>query len=60
MMSRVKCPNCGSTAQVEYLGESASSGCYDTFERDYVCGCGCEFVVEFSVKNIFINNIKTN
>jgi hypothetical protein len=51
-MSRVKCPNCGSTAQVQYMGESASSGCYDTFERDYVCGCGCEFVVEFSAINV--------
>lgn len=40
----IKCPNCGSTAQVGWVW--SDDNIYDT-ERssDYVCGCGCEFSV---------------
>ena len=34
-MSRIKCPNCGSTAQVRHLCGGA-----------YLCGCGQMFYVE--------------
>lgn len=36
----IKCPNCGSTAQVKEIG------CYDDnkkFVEKFLCGCGCQF-----------------
>lgn len=47
-MSRIKCPNCGSTAQVELVWEDRSS--YDTKKvKEYVCGCGCHFEAVFTL-----------
>lgn len=47
-MSRIKCPNCGSTAQVELVWEDRSS--YDTKKvKEYVCGCGCNFEAIFTL-----------
>ena len=41
-MNQIKCPNCGSTAQVKLVREDCSS--YDTKKtKEYVCGCGCRF-----------------
>ena len=41
----VRCPNCGSTAQVrENTPFTTPDGEYITAE--YVCGCGCYFDVE--------------
>ena len=41
---RIKCPNCGSTAQVTLMWEESDN--YGTeFEKEYTCGCGCDFVV---------------
>jgi rRNA maturation protein Nop10 len=44
----VKCPNCGSTAQVTLIHESSSRE--DDYgmirikeEKTCICGCGCEF-----------------
>ena len=51
----IKCPNCGSTAQVEMVWESCSDGRYSRLERDYVCGCGCEFTVFFEAESFAIN-----
>ena len=50
---RIKCPNCGSTAQPElvYLDHKSNS----TRKTDvYECGCGCEFEViyEYTSFNI--------
>lgn len=56
-MSRIKCPNCGSTAQVELVWADRSS--YSTTHtKEYECGCGCHFEVIFEVKttNILENN----
>lgn len=42
----IKCPNCGSTTQVELMwtdGESRSTTTY----REYKCGCGAEFECVF-------------
>ena len=43
---RVKCPMCGSTAQVEFMWEETDK--YSTTHtREYECGCGCAFEVDF-------------
>lgn len=50
---RVKCPNCGSTAQVELTWEDRS--CYSTTHvREYLCGCGCHFEVIYEAKEVNI------
>ena len=49
----VKCPNCGSTAQVKYKAERLDI--YDnTIHEMYSCGCGCEFHRVVEVKKIII------
>ena len=41
----IKCPNCGSTAQVrENVPFTTPDGEY--INADYVCGCGCYFFDE--------------
>ena len=56
-MDRIKCPNCGSTAQVELVWEDRSS--YDTKKvKEYICGCGCHFEVIFEAKEV--NILKEN
>lgn len=51
-MARIKCPNCGSTAQIErlYLDTSAETERTD----DYACGCGCVFTVVYEVVSVDI------
>jgi predicted RNA-binding Zn-ribbon protein involved in translation (DUF1610 family) len=49
----IKCPNCGSTAQVELLWRDNYSRT-DYHEYDYKCGCGCEFEVRFEVVSVKI------
>ena len=52
-MSRIKCPNCGSTAQVELVWEDRSS--YDTKKtKEFICGCGCHFEVIFEAVEVNI------
>ena len=46
---RIKCPNCGSTAQIELVWEDRDS--YSTTKtKEYICGCGCRFEVIFEAK----------
>lgn len=51
----IKCPSCGSTAQVELVWSGHSDGRYSRIERDYACGCGCEFTVFFEATEFIIN-----
>lgn len=54
-MSRIKCPNCGSSAQLECVYLDTDS--YDTEKTDdFVCGCGCVFSVTFKVVSVDIQN----
>lgn len=41
----IKCPNCGSTAQVKILKEYWSTIAQSTCKH-YICGCGCTFQTE--------------
>jgi sarcosine oxidase delta subunit len=48
---RIKCPNCGSSAQIELTYMDHRS--YDTQKTDeYICGCGCHFEVTFEVAEV--------
>lgn len=49
----IKCPNCGSTAQVELMWCDHYSRT-DYHEYEYKCDCGCEFEVRFEVASIRI------
>ncbi len=56
-MSRIKCPNCGSTAQPELVWEDRDS--YGTKKiKEYICGCGCNFEVIFEATKV--NILKEN
>ena len=56
-MSRIKCPNCGSTSQPELVWEDRDS--YGTKKiKEYICGCGCKFEVIFEAKEV--NILKEN
>lgn len=47
----IKCPNCGSAAQVSLAWENTNK--YGVkFEREYVCGCGCLFNVLYKAVEI--------
>ena len=53
MKMRIKCPNCGSTAQPELVWEDRDS--YSTKKtKEYICGCGCHFEVIFEAKEVNI------
>lgn len=41
----IKCPNCGSTAQI--VCEWHDKNFYHDFKAEYSCGCGCTFEVIF-------------
>lgn len=45
----IKCPNCGSTAQVKPIGELWGS---ETVIRKFSCGCGCEFLRFYNINNL--------
>ena len=48
----IRCPNCGSGAQVKLVW--VDSDMYTTHYKQYTCGCGCDFVVTFEVTKIQI------
>lgn len=51
----IKCPACGSTSQVELVWSGHSDGRYSRIEREYECGCGCNFTVFFEAQEFAIN-----
>lgn len=49
----IKCPCCGSTAQVKLIWEDRSS--YNTEKiKEFECDCGCVFEVIFTVSQVKI------
>lgn len=55
----IKCPNCGSTAQVELVWKTDYS--YTDFqEYDYECKCGCSFTARFEVVSITVKEENNN
>ena len=51
----IKCPNCGSTAQVQYKAERKDIY-NNTIHEMYSCGCGCDFHRVVEVKDIIITS----
>lgn len=49
---RIKCPNCGST-KADFC-ESYSNH-FNTCEKSYACGCGCDFTVTFQAVDVKID-----
>lgn len=47
-MNEIKCPKCGSAAQIELVWEDHTN--YNTKKiKEYVCGCGCHFEATFTL-----------
>lgn len=49
MIDRIKCPRCGSTAQVRLMWEDRNDYGIKKF-KEYACGCGCHFEAIFELK----------
>lgn len=49
----IKCPNCGSTAQVECVWNDTENYTSEIY-KEYICGCGCHFLAIFEIKKIKI------
>ena len=49
----MKCPNCGSTAQVRLVWQDESKLTRHRFE-EYKCGCGCHFMITYELVNVRI------
>ena len=54
----VKCPNCGSTAQVnlvacDNLGDKDTARLHEVYQH-YECGCGCSFYIEWERTGVFV------
>lgn len=58
----VKCPHCGSTAQVKVLiGDNLNNiwvGSMGHVSQILVCGCGCQFVRQFTLDKECVINEK--
>ena len=50
---RIKCPNCGSTAQPELVYFDHKSNSIRKTDV-YVCGCGCRFEIVFEATEVNI------
>ena len=47
----MKCPNCGSTAQVRNTYPPTISNNREVLIEGFTCGCGCHFSVEYQRNN---------
>ena len=45
----VKCPHCGSSAQVKLNDKAVLSDNQDWLTLGAECGCGCQFTLEYEV-----------
>ena len=59
----IKCPKCGSTAQVKlvYGDDLAKEIFYSDLHwifQDYECGCGCKFEVRWKKEGVYVTNDK--
>lgn len=52
----IKCPQCGSTAQVEIKGNPFVRCQTEQLGLTCVCGCGCEFNVLYNYSHTEIKN----
>lgn len=50
----IKCPKCGSTAQVKVVWGDPIEEKSTYLYKEYKCGCGCHFIVTFAPKDLDI------
>ena len=48
----MRCPNCGSTSQPKLLWCDDSEILLNYIYKDYKCGCGCRFRIEYAVNAV--------
>lgn len=55
----IKCPNCGSTAQVKSMWSNNSN---TMSNHEYICGCGCHWVdrYEFMRRDVIYQGATTH
>jgi hypothetical protein len=60
LMNMIKCPNCGSTAQVKvFVGDDLNNiwvGSMGYVKQHLICGCGCEFIRQFVFDSEYVVN----
>lgn len=53
----IKCPNCGSTAQVRLVAyddlSNKDTADFNWIYQHYICGCGCKFTMTWIQEGIF-------
>ena len=52
--SMIKCPNCGSSAQVKQVWSNNYNEYTRNLVNEYTCGCGCQFTMLFVLTNLVI------
>ena len=56
----IKCPKCGSTAQVKLVhGDDLQDefyGCLNWVFQEYECGCGCKFEIRWKKEGVWVTN----
>lgn len=50
----IKCPNCGSSAQVELVWVDSEMYSNMHYKQYKCCDCGCDFVITFEITDIKI------
>lgn len=50
----IKCPKCGSTAQVKVVWGDCVEDLSTYLYKEYKCGCGCHFRLTFAPKDLEI------
>ena len=50
----IKCPNCGSSAQVKQVWSNNYNEYTKNLANEYTCGCGCQFTMLFVLANFVI------
>lgn len=55
----MRCPNCGSSAQVKSYWESGNG---TRLNAEYICGCGCHWVdrYDFAYRDVIYQGTTTN
>lgn len=51
-VERIKCPDCGNSAQIQLLDNGTNY--FSRTYKEYKCGCGCHFEVIFEAVEVCV------